>query len=502
MNLKWGKARSGGEEIATAEAGTIALEFSLLSYLTGDYIYRDAALQALSVLSKAATVLPALSISRETGNWTSPYSSIGPGVDSYYEYLVKSYAALGCSACFAHFSRLNKAIQRYMDQDGWILDVEIQSKRVVSGVISSIGAFWPGVEAILGKTEDAIRHFSRFYSIWSRFSAIPDVFSLQSSDLMHFGRGYPLRPELIESLYYLYHSTHHSVFLSLATQVTSDLLQARVQCGFATLSDVHTMGRYEDLMETFFLSETLKYLELTFQEAERVYYREATALGNVLELCVEKGKETLDMGKWVLTTEGHLVPVLSGFRLFDMDSSAVFLPEELMCRATSDIEIEELVADFSLRDIYSDHKAKRQNGTLLPNPSLFIHNQPTDPSLSILRVRLPRSQVLLTLSKAAFGTAFPGAAVLVPSVPISACSALEREVQGKAMSRQVVLAERGECNFVQKALIAQAAGAIGLIVADDRLASSALITMTNPANSPIVHISCAFATFEDGLRLQ
>ena len=502
VNLKWGKGRTGGEDISTAEAGTISLEFTLLSYLTGDYIYRDAALKALSALSKAATDLPALTISRETGNWTSPYSSIGPGVDSYYEYLVKSYVALGCSGCLAHFYRVDKAVQRYMDQDGWILDVEIQSKRIASGVISSLAAFWPGVEVILGKTEDAIRHFSRFYSIWSRFSAIPDVFSLQSSDLMHFGREYPLRPELIESLHYLYHSTHHPLFLSIASLITSDLLQARVKCGFATIADVHIADRYHDLMETYFLSETLKYLDLTFREAETEYYQAAKAMESLLEVCVLRGEKELSMGKWVLTTEGHLVPVLSGLHLFDMEIVPVFRSQELTCTAYSAVEIAGWVTDYSLQDIYSEHKEKRRNATLLTRPSLFVHNQPIDPSLSLLRVRLPRSQVLLTLSKAAFGTSFPGAAVLVPSTPIHACGVLANEVRGKVRTSQVVLVERGECDFVEKALSVQAAGAIGLIVVDDRLANSALITMVSPANSPRVHISCAFASFEDGLRFR
>lgn len=47
----------------------------------------------------------------------------------------------------------------------------------------------------------------------------------------------------------------------------------------------------------------------------------------------------------------------------------------------------------------------------------------------------------------------------------------------------------------------QAAGAIGMIVADDRLANSELVTMSGD-NSPAVYISCAFATFEDGLRIR
>lgn len=42
---------------------------------------------------------------------------------------------------------------------------------------------------------------------------------------------------------------------------------ARVECGFASISDVIKKTR-ENRMESFFLSETLKYLYLLFDEGE------------------------------------------------------------------------------------------------------------------------------------------------------------------------------------------------------------------------------------------
>lgn len=43
---------------------------------------------------------------------------------------------------------------------------------------------------------------------------------------------------------------------------------SRVRCGFASLADVMT-GRLDDRMDSYFLSETLKYLFLTFDDALR-----------------------------------------------------------------------------------------------------------------------------------------------------------------------------------------------------------------------------------------
>lgn len=65
----------------------------------------------------------------------------------------------------------------------------------------------------------------------------------------------------------------------------------------------------------------------------------------------------------------------------------------------------------------------------------------------------------------------------------------------------MVLVERGQCDFGEKARRVQEAGAIGMIVRDDRLANSALITMAAFPATPAIEISCAFATFEDGLHL-
>jgi hypothetical protein len=41
--------------------------------------------------------------------------------------------------------------------------------------------------------------------------------------------------------------------------------QTRVKCGYASIRNVTRTGDLEDSMESFFLSETLKYLYLTFQ---------------------------------------------------------------------------------------------------------------------------------------------------------------------------------------------------------------------------------------------
>lgn len=384
-----------------------------------------------------ARELPGVSINVTSGKWGEGGSSIGPGVDSYYEYLVKSYVAMGCSACLTQFTRLYRVVMQYMDQEDWILDVEIDSKRVASGIISSLSAFWPGLEVIYGDIPNAIRHFAQFYSIWSRYGALPDVFTLYDMDLMHFGRGYHLRPELIESNFYLYQATNHPLFLKIAHEFISDLSNfTQVKCGFASLLDVKIKDKHADMMETFFLSETLKYLFLTFKYAEEKHYNEAKLLGNVLNVSINELEKGVNTEKFVLTTEGHFIPNLSHKRLFDVYIPSLMTEkDDKMCRFHSKTDINRLINLHYLPEIHTSHVSKQRSSRYIKRPSVLSHSQPPSSSISLVKVLIEDRNVLLALSKAEFGREFPEQAVLVRAEPENACGEMEGNVEGKVGGR-------------------------------------------------------------------
>jgi mannosidase alpha-like ER degradation enhancer 2 len=76
--------------------------------------------------------------------------------------------------------------------------------------------------------------------------------------------GYQLRPEIIESTYYLYHYTHDTKYLAMGQTYFDALVKyCRTDDGYAALSDVRTKEK-RDAMESFFFAETLKYLYLLF----------------------------------------------------------------------------------------------------------------------------------------------------------------------------------------------------------------------------------------------
>ncbi len=91
VNLKTGKTR--GAESNPAEIGTLLLQFGTLGKLTGKPIYYDKAKRAVVELySRRSSIgLVGSTINVETGKWIDTASHISGGIDSYYEYLLKSW---------------------------------------------------------------------------------------------------------------------------------------------------------------------------------------------------------------------------------------------------------------------------------------------------------------------------------------------------------------------------------------------------------------------------
>lgn len=100
-----------------------------------------------------------------------------------------------------------------------------------------------------------------------------------------------MRPEFIESTYFLYKATGDHYYLQAAKKVLQALQKhARVPCGFAAVNDLRT-GKHDDRMDSFVLSETLKYLFLMFADPSELL---------------------LDLDAFVFTTEAHLLPLSLG----------------------------------------------------------------------------------------------------------------------------------------------------------------------------------------------
>jgi len=97
VNLRHGVERSESRKTCTAAAGTLLVEFGVLSRLTGRRVFEDKARTALFALwerRNPSTGLVGNTINVQTGQWLLSKTGSGPGVDSFFEYLQKASVLL------------------------------------------------------------------------------------------------------------------------------------------------------------------------------------------------------------------------------------------------------------------------------------------------------------------------------------------------------------------------------------------------------------------------
>ena len=89
--------------------------------------------------------------------WVRFDASIGAGADSFYEYMLKSYLLFGNEEYLEMFAGLYVAAMRYLRPKepgwaakGWLGEVHLHSGAVMRPWISSLSAFWPGLQATIG----------------------------------------------------------------------------------------------------------------------------------------------------------------------------------------------------------------------------------------------------------------------------------------------------------------------------------------------------------------
>jgi hypothetical protein len=90
---------------------------------------------------------------------------------------------------------------------------------------------------------------------------------------MHVVAGsYHLRPEIIESTYYLYHYTGDPEYRKMGEKMFDDFVQyCRTDSGYAALADVISKQQHDE-MESFVLAETFKYFYLLFAPPETLQF--------------------------------------------------------------------------------------------------------------------------------------------------------------------------------------------------------------------------------------
>jgi len=272
VNLKTGAVR--GEVTNPAEVGTLLIEFGTLSKLTGKKVYYEKAKRALVELynRRSPIGLVGSSINVKTGEWTDPVSHISGGIDSYYEYLLKAWLLFDDKDCERMWKTSIEAINKYLADQAptgfWYGQANMNTGARVGTDFGSLDAFLPGTLALSGDLDRARKLEDSAYKMWTTFGIEPE--EMNYSTMKISSDGYELRPEIIESAYYLHHFTNDPRYLEMGKTFFDSLVKyCRTDVAYAALSSVEKKTK-KDEMESFFFAETLKYLFLLYAPADTI----------------------------------------------------------------------------------------------------------------------------------------------------------------------------------------------------------------------------------------
>ncbi|HTK37026.1 MAG TPA: glycoside hydrolase family 47 protein [Pyrinomonadaceae bacterium] len=284
VNLKTGAVK--GEVSNPAETGTLLIEYGTLSKLTNKPIFFEKAKRALVETYKRRSPLGLVgrAINIETGKWTNTDSYVGSEIDSYYEYLLKCAILFDDADCWRMWRESIAAINKYLADERrgglWYGHVDMNIGKRTATTYGALDAFFPAILALSGDLTRAERLQNSGFRMWKIHAVEPeeiDYVTMKVTDA-----GYPLRPEIVESTYYLYHYTKDPKYLTMGKTMFDDLVKyCRTDDAYAGLKSVVTKEK-TDYMHSFLFAETFKYFYLLFAP-----------------------EKTLDFNKVVFNTEAH-----------------------------------------------------------------------------------------------------------------------------------------------------------------------------------------------------
>lgn len=301
-------------ETCAAGAGSLVLEFTTLSRLTGDERFEILAKKAFWAVweRRSGIGLIGNGIDAENGQWTMPpLAGIGAGVDSFFEYAVKSSILLSGlpydpathednapESFLQAWTEAHSAVRHHVLRTSSEKHPFYGQADLVTGApryswIDNLSAYYPGLLTLVGELDEAIEGHLLWAALWTRYAALPERWNTHNSFIDPNFRHWAGRPEFIESTYYLYQATKDPFYLHVGEMALRDIRRrCWTPCGWADLGDVIS-GEQRDRMESFFLGETAKYLYLLFEESHPLNHMDAPV---------------------VFTTEGHPMIVPSRLR--------------------------------------------------------------------------------------------------------------------------------------------------------------------------------------------
>lgn len=269
-----------------AEVGSNILELGTLSKLTSNPMFYETARKSLLALYSRRSPIDLVGeqINIISGNWTNSTAHVGSCIDSYYEYLVKASILFKDSSYRnmwdVHQKSISKNIAEEINGRLWYGRVDMNTGKKTQALYGALDAYFPALLALSGDLShaEALQESSDY--MWNHFTIEPEQFNYKTMEVID--GGYALRPEIIESAYYLYHFTHDPKYLEMGKKYFEDIRKfCKTEYGYAALKDVRTKEKLPS-MESFLFAETFKYLYLLFSP-----------------------DSTLEFDKVIFTTEAH-----------------------------------------------------------------------------------------------------------------------------------------------------------------------------------------------------
>jgi mannosidase alpha-like ER degradation enhancer 2 len=157
---------------------------------------------------------------------------------------------------------IHKTLADELPSGLWYGEADMDSGTRSNPYYGALHAFFPAVLVLGGDLERAKRLQDSGFKMWTLYGIEPEVLDYKAMKAVY--PGYQLRPEIVESAYYLYHSTHDPKYLEMGRTFLEDIVRhCRTEDGYTVLKSVITKEK-GDRQHSFLLAETFKYLYLLF----------------------------------------------------------------------------------------------------------------------------------------------------------------------------------------------------------------------------------------------
>jgi mannosidase alpha-like ER degradation enhancer 2 len=157
---------------------------------------------------------------------------------------------------------VDRGQNRRMNYELWYGHADMTTGKRTSTTYGALDAFFPAVLALSGDITRARRLQTSSFQMWNLHGIEPEELDYQTMKVV--SAGYPLRPEIVESAYYLYHYTSDPVYVAMGESMFRDFVKhCKTDAGYAALKSVVTKEK-SDSMQSFLFAETFKYYYLLF----------------------------------------------------------------------------------------------------------------------------------------------------------------------------------------------------------------------------------------------